>query len=220
MPYDALRHQALGDPESHRLPKLYRAAIADGNAPRPERRSYVLGARNGTRDALRAISESLKPSELAKHLDAQYTFGYYDGVLSALQDWVRQLEGERREIEAARVPKRAEPATTEGARPLSGASVQRERGVLEKTIQLLCEHVEGLIREGSLLGRLDTREAELQIAAFGERKVNALNLCASSSDEPWEIRGCRYEERVAALDCSREFFKGVLPAKSHSVSSD
>ena len=184
---------------------------------------------------MRAVSESLKPTELARHIDPQYTFGYYNGVLTALRGWVDRLEAigpkqgelpfERDDVSwpatARSTEADAQKAATESsddARHASSADAAvRERRLLQSTIEVLCEHVELLIREAHRLGRLRTREASLQLQAFGERKANALRLCATSSDEPWQIRVVRYEHHVAALECSRQFFSAALPSALLSV---
>lgn len=214
MLYDVRGDEVLGPPEHHQLPKLYRAARADGDEPRPECAGFRFADREGWRDATRAVSESLKPTELARHADPQYTFGYYNGVLSALRGWVDRLsfDGDRGALPAiaqnteAGAAKTAAKSAGDTERAPSVDTSVRERQLLEGVIEVLCEHVELLIRESRRLGHLRTREASLQLEVFRERKANALKLCAASSEEPWSIRVVRYERQIAALKCSRSFF--------------
>ena len=238
MLYDVLSDEVLDPPEQHRLPKLYLAACEDGDEPRPECAGFRFGRKEGWRDTMRIVAESLKPTELARHLDPQYTFGYYNGVLSALRGWAHRFEtiGPKqaelpfdRDDEASPAMARATEAdaaktTTESAgdaqRPSSKDASVRERQLLERTIELLCDHIGLLIREARGLRRLGTREMSLQLDVFRERKASALALCATQSDEPWEIRVVRYERLVAALECSRSFFSAALSSAVLSVAGD
>ncbi|HEX7081662.1 MAG TPA: hypothetical protein VF329_11660 [Gammaproteobacteria bacterium] len=87
------------------------------------------------------------------------------------------------------------------------ATARLELHALERMIAALCRHTARLAREAGHRGELDSREADLQLQAFAERRAQALELLKAPSSEPCEIRIARLERLVEALDQSREFFR-------------
>lgn len=83
-----------------------------------------------------------------------------------------------------------------------------ELRALERMAATLCRHVEQLADEARARGRLETREAALQLEAFAERRAQAERLLRGDSGEPLRTRIARLEKTIEALDCSRTYFKG------------
>ena len=84
-----------GIPTNYRLLDLYRAAREDGDNPDPDLENYQSGETRGFGDAFSAIVELVKPTSLAKHIDPQYTCGYYDGVARALRQWADGIQADQ-----------------------------------------------------------------------------------------------------------------------------
>ena len=83
------------DGKIYRLLKLYRAARDGARNPDPGFKDYQVGADKGFEEAFNTVSELVNITDLKDHLKPQYTFGYYDGVSSALRLWADQLEADR-----------------------------------------------------------------------------------------------------------------------------
>ena len=91
-----------------------------------------------------------------------------------------------------------------------------ELHALERMVRALCEHTEQLLAEARARGALESREADLQMLAFGERRTEAMRLLDSTSG--WtESRIARLEQLVKALDCSRAFFLGTRSTARRST---
>lgn len=81
-----------------------------------------------------------------------------------------------------------------------------ELRALERMVSALCEHTELLSHD--LRGREDTsREADLQLQAFEERRAQALEALRVRTGETCETRITRLQKMVEALDCSRAYFR-------------
>lgn len=93
------------------------------------------------------------------------------------------------------------------------ATRRMELRALEKMIRALCRHTEQLSREAEARGRLESREAELQLEAFAERRADAAQLLEAGASEPHPIRIARLEKLVEALECSRAYFRGAAAGK-------
>jgi hypothetical protein len=89
-------------------------------------------------------------------------------------------------------------------------TAELELNALERMIAVLCEATERLTREARTRGELTSREADLQLQAFAERRTEALALLKEPTHEPSQIRIARLERLVNALDCSRSYFRSWL----------
>lgn len=88
------------------------------------------------------------------------------------------------------------------------ATRRMELRALEKMVRALCRHTEQLCREAEARGELDSREAELQLEAFAERRAEAAQqLLEAGNGESHPIRIARLEKLVEALECSRSYFR-------------
>lgn len=87
-----------------------------------------------------------------------------------------------------------------------------ELRALERMVRALCEYIELRAREARSHGELDSREAELQLEAFAERRSKALETLRGGVSEPAETRIARLERAIEALDCSRSYFCAGKPA--------
>ncbi|HSG63995.1 MAG TPA: hypothetical protein VLD39_03310 [Gammaproteobacteria bacterium] len=83
---------------------------------------------------------------------------------------------------------------------------QDELAALELLLRALCEQIGHLIDAARSDDRLGTREAQLQLAAFEERRQRAISLLDTPSPEPCPVRIGNLEKIVEALDCSRAYF--------------
>jgi hypothetical protein len=72
--------------------------------------------------------------------------------------------------------------------------------------EVLCEHLDQLIANFHETGRRASRESDLQMAAFAERRDSIRRFFASNTTEPTETRIARLEKLVDALNCSRSYF--------------
>lgn len=96
------------------------------------------------------------------------------------------------------------------------ATRRMELRALEKMVRALCRHTEQLSREADARGELDSREAELQLEAFAERRGEAAQVLEPGAREPHALRVSRLEKLVEALECSRAYFRS--PAAGHDSS--
>lgn len=94
-----------------------------------------------------------------------------------------------------------------------------ELHALERMVRALCEHTEQLLAEARARGALESREADLQMLAFGERRTEAMRLLDSTASGWTESRIARLEQLVKALDCSRAFFLGTRSTATRSTAS-
>ena len=78
---------------------------------------------------------------------------------------------------------------------------------LEKMTGALCEYIERLTRNAPTRKRFESREADLQLRVFEERRTQALELLEVHSCEPRETRIARLQKAVEALDCSCDYFR-------------
>lgn len=85
------------------------------------------------------------------------------------------------------------------------SKVGLEIRALVKMVRALCRHTEQLVSAARSRGALDSREAELQLRAFAERRSEALKLPAAT--EPPAMRIARLEKLVEMLECSRAYFR-------------
>ena len=85
-----------------------------------------------------------------------------------------------------------------------------EERALERMIGTLCDHVEYLMREAQQRGHLGSREAELQSAAYAERRDQAWQVLRAARTESHDIRIARLQRAADALDCSRCYFRGAV----------
>jgi hypothetical protein len=81
-----------------------------------------------------------------------------------------------------------------------------ELRALERMLAALCEFTEGLVRERRERREAPTRESDLQLAVFDERRSAAMIALNAAASEPTENRITRLERLVEALDCSRRYF--------------
>lgn len=81
-----------------------------------------------------------------------------------------------------------------------------EMRALERMLAAQCRHVELLMREAFSRDDLPSRENDLQLQAFTERRTQALKLLKTATTEPKAIRIARLEQLVEAIDCSRSYF--------------
>ena len=81
-----------------------------------------------------------------------------------------------------------------------------ELRALERMVSVLCEHAELLSHEVRSQ-EASSRETELQLEAFEERRAQALEALRIRAGEPYETRITRLEKLVEALDCSRAYFR-------------
>jgi hypothetical protein len=91
------------------------------------------------------------------------------------------------------------------------ATARLELRALERMAVVLCEYVEQLAHQIRETGRSDSRETDLQLAVFAERRAAAERALAGGRPEPAEVRIARLQKVVEALDCSRAFFRQTQP---------
>jgi hypothetical protein len=96
----------------------------------------------------------------------------------------------------AAVPHRQDPEIT----------AELELRALERMIAARCEQIGRLAREARSRGDLSSREADLQLEVFAERRTLALRQLQTDSGEPLETRAARLESLLEALECSWEYF--------------
>ena len=84
-----------------------------------------------------------------------------------------------------------------------------EMHALEKMARALCEHSRQLLAAAQARGALRTREASLQAEVFAERDAQAGELLGVVDPPVKESRIARLEKLVNALQCSREYFRGL-----------
>lgn len=89
------------------------------------------------------------------------------------------------------------------------ATTRLELRALERMAEVLCEYVEQLANQIRQRGQSRSRETDLQLAVFVERRAAAERALASRLPEPAEIRIARLQKVVDALDCSRAFFNQI-----------
>jgi hypothetical protein len=87
------------------------------------------------------------------------------------------------------------------------ATRRMELRALERMVRALCRHTELLSRQAEARGELDTREAELQLEVFAERRAEAAQLLEQKVSEPHPIRISRLEKLAEALEASRTYFR-------------
>lgn len=97
----------------------------------------------------------------------------------------------------------------------SNTATDSEIHALEKMLEARCKQIESMVRAAGLKGSDMSREQDLQIQAFTERRAQALRQLAAGLEEPDNARVARLERLLEALDCSRAFFHSVC-AGSHS----
>jgi hypothetical protein len=85
---------------------------------------------------------------------------------------------------------------------------------LERMIDALCEHIERLTLDARSRGELATREHNLQLEAFAERRTQALQILKTVTCESHETCISRLERLMEALECSRAYF---LSSQADSV---
>jgi hypothetical protein len=85
-----------------------------------------------------------------------------------------------------------------------------EMRALEKMARVLCEHSRQLLATARARGALGTREAGFQVEAFAERCAQVGALLDVVDAPVSESRISRLEQLVAALECSRSYFRGLL----------
>jgi hypothetical protein len=78
---------------------------------------------------------------------------------------------------------------------------------LEREASVLCERIERLTRDTRFCSDSASRESALQLQAAAERRTQALLVLESGSREPEEIRLCRLEQLINALECSLDYFR-------------
>ena len=88
---------------------------------------------------------------------------------------------------------------------------------LEKMTGALCEYIERLTRDAQARQDFESREADLQLRVFEERRTQALELLEVHSCEPREMRIARLQKAVEALDCSRDYFRPIDAEPSPAV---
>lgn len=81
-----------------------------------------------------------------------------------------------------------------------------ELRALERMIGARCEQIERMARDAVARNDLDSRESELQIQVFAERRSQALDQIGTATSEPLETRAARLERLLEALECSRAYF--------------
>ena len=96
------------------------------------------------------------------------------------------------------------------------ATRRMEMRALEKMVRALCRHIEQLSREADARGELDSREAELQLEAFAERRGEAAQVLEPEAREPYALRVSRLEKLVEALECSRAYFRSPTVSDERS----
>jgi len=82
-----------------------------------------------------------------------------------------------------------------------------ELRALERMLGVLCEHIERLTHDARSRDKLASRETDLQLQAFAERRMQAVQLLQTDASEPQEQRIARLERVVEALDCSLAYFR-------------
>ena len=93
----------------------------------------------------------------------------------------------------------------------SDATDDSEIHALEKMLDARCRQIESMIRSRSVTGGNMSREEDLQLQAFTERRAQARQQLASGKQESRNVRVARLERLLEALDCSREFFESDCP---------
>jgi LPS O-antigen subunit length determinant protein (WzzB/FepE family) len=83
------------------------------------------------------------------------------------------------------------------------ATTRLELRALERMAEVLCEYVDQMSQR---VKSRDSRETDLQIAVFAERRAAARQALEQRAHEPAEMRIARLQKLVEALDCSRAFF--------------
>lgn len=90
-------------------------------------------------------------------------------------------------------------------------TAQLELRALERLIGALCEHTELLCRDARAYRGSKSREIELQLQVFDERRSQALEALETDRGEPCETRIARLQKLAEALDCSRAYFRPDTP---------
>ena len=100
--------------------------------------------------------------------------------------------------------------------PNAETTARLELRALERMVSVLCEHAE-LLSHGIRSREDSSRETDLQLQAFEERRAQALDALQVRKGETEEARITRLEKLVEALDCSRTYFRpedgGAEPVK-------
>ena len=78
---------------------------------------------------------------------------------------------------------------------------------LERIIGALFEHIQQLIPDARSHGKLTSREADLQLQAFAERRKQSLQLLKADTCLPYETRTARLERLVEAINCARAYYR-------------
>lgn len=84
-----------------------------------------------------------------------------------------------------------------------------ELRALERMARALCAHTEQLTSAARERGVLASREADLQLLAFAERRKQAIDLLEAPAARCDATRIAHLQRVVEALGCSREFFLGA-----------
>ena len=91
-----------------------------------------------------------------------------------------------------------------------------EIDALEKMLRARCRQIESMAESAGVEEPDRSREKDLQIQAFTERRAQAMQQLASGSEEPRNTRVARLERLLEALDCSREFFHSACDESASS----
>ena len=82
-----------------------------------------------------------------------------------------------------------------------------ELRALEKMVRVLCEYIARAARQADERGSCESREADLQLQVFLERRNEAKRVLHTDTTETQETRIARLEKIVESLDCSRAYFR-------------
>lgn len=86
-----------------------------------------------------------------------------------------------------------------------------EARALEGMARALREHARQLMEAARVRGALFSREASLQMQVFAERCAQADEVLQSGGAVD-ESRIARLEQLISALECSRDYFRGLQTA--------
>lgn len=88
----------------------------------------------------------------------------------------------------------------------SERTAELELRALERMVGARCEQIGQWVQEAFAHGELASREADLQLEAFSERRAQAIRQLEVDSGEPTETRIARLERLLEAIDCSWAYF--------------
>lgn len=80
---------------------------------------------------------------------------------------------------------------------------------LEHMLGVMCEYLTGLVEDTREVGAIASREAQLQLEAFEERRHRALVTLDEKQHGPLPVKIGKLERLVEALECSWVYFKGL-----------